>query len=54
MNECTEYTHNCGNTNAECINTYGSFICRCRDGYRKDDDENCIGKNTTEVQNGVC
>ncbi|KAF6016957.1 Ndg [Bugula neritina] len=35
INECTEQTDNCA-TNAECINTDGSFHCKCKDGYTGD------------------
>ena len=32
INECTMATSNCS-SNATCINTPGSFICTCNQGY---------------------
>ena len=34
FNECLNDTDNCESMNAECNNTFGSFECYCRDGYR--------------------
>ena len=35
FNECGNGTNsNCESRNAECNNTFGSFECYCRDGYR--------------------
>ena len=37
INECKLGTHNCGpRGTCTCINTVGSFKCRCRKGYRWD------------------
>ena len=33
--ECQDGTHNC-NANAQCNNTFGSFICTCIKGYSGD------------------
>ena len=30
--ECTESTYEC-DSNADCINTIGSYNCQCRTGY---------------------
>ena len=40
--ECLTDQHNC-HPNADCINTQGSFICSCKDGYLGDGQE-CVGK----------
>ncbi|XP_073184064.1 epidermal growth factor-like protein 6 isoform X3 [Lepidochelys kempii] len=33
INECAASTHKC-NVHAECLNTQGSFKCKCKQGYR--------------------
>lgn len=33
VNECVTNTHGC-NLHAECLNTKGSFKCKCKQGYR--------------------
>lgn len=33
VNECVTNTHRC-NLHAECLNTQGSFQCKCKQGYR--------------------
>ncbi|XP_046852465.1 fibulin-1-like isoform X2 [Xenia sp. Carnegie-2017] len=35
VNECTTGRHTCNLRAEECINTSGSFTCRCRRGYRR-------------------
>ena len=41
VNECSDGTHNCSQL---CINTIGSFTCKCDDGYELDfDDVTCNG-----------
>ena len=35
IDECLEGKHNCGQ-NVKCINTNGSFICKCLIGYQLD------------------
>lgn len=35
LDECTSGQHAC-HENAECINTMGSYHCRCKDGYEGD------------------
>ena len=42
IDECSDGTHDCSQT---CINTVGSFTCRCGNGYLLDTDEfSCNGK----------
>ena len=42
INECDTANGGCSHT---CINTPGSFICHCDDGYSLDSDRlNCSGK----------
>ena len=40
--ECTSDANDCA-TNAVCINTPGSYICRCKNGYQGDG-KSCTGK----------
>ena len=42
VNECADATHECSE-NAVCINTFGSYVCRCKDGYRGNG-RTCYGK----------
>ena len=46
VNECTTNAHNCivNDIIAECVNTIGSFFCRCRFGYSGDAVNECLGK----------
>ena len=47
INECSEQLHQC-HTNAECLNTDGSYLCQCMQGYQGNGYQ-CIGKPTTLV-----
>ena len=42
LDECTTGIHNC-NSQEDCINTIGSFICKCSAGYELNEDSECIG-----------
>ena len=33
VDECYKNLDNCASNTARCINTEGSFLCRCNDGY---------------------
>ena len=33
IDECSNETHGC-DVNAECNNTQGTYICRCKDGFQ--------------------
>ena len=43
VDECAEGTHNC-DTNANCTNIPGSFLCICKDGFTGDG-ISCEGKH---------
>ena len=45
LDECTTHTHNC-DVNADCINTVGSYSCKCNAGYTGDG-RTCSGKRQT-------
>lgn len=41
INECSEAE--CP-LNSECVNTIGSFECKCNNGYSMNEDNECVGK----------
>ena len=46
IDECSDNTDSCDNTNGICINDVGSYHCKCKDGYKlSDDGKTCIGKH---------
>ena len=45
INECLTNRDNC-DTNAECVNTLGSFQCRCREGF-EGNGVTCLGMYTS-------
>ena len=49
LDECTTQTHNC-DANADCINTVGSYSCKCNAGYTGDG-RTCSGKRQTKNTN---
>ena len=52
FDECEKYYDNSCFYNAECINTPGSYYCRCPDGYRYDDrKKRCKGKLRSVANN---
>ena len=36
MDECQPFKNRCHPTNGECVNTEGSYVCRCRPGFQGD------------------
>ena len=47
LDECTTHTHNC-DVNADCINSVGSYSCKCNAGYTGDG-QICSGKRQTKT-----
>ena len=48
-NECLN-DHTCTDLNMQCINTMGSYICRCRPGFiRRNDQNSCIDINECDL-----
>ena len=45
INECATNTHNCDTKIEECVNTFGSFTCRCKEGFER---SNVNGKCESE------
>ena len=44
VNECNTNQHSCNTTTSVCLNNDGSYICKCKDGFTSDEDNNnCIG-----------
>ena len=47
INECSDGTHNCEQV---CDNTYGSYNCRCLDGYElQNDSYSCAGTEANVI-----
>ncbi|XP_061182283.1 mucin-like protein [Saccostrea echinata] len=49
IDECNSSSSPCVDTNEDCINTIGSYMCKCRAGYEKSNNA-CIDINECEVQ----
>ena len=49
MDECTTNTHACVKGESDCINTHGTYICKCRTGYIQTagDNRKCEGELRT-------
>ena len=46
IDECSNNTDSCDNTNGICINDVGSYHCKCKNGYKlSNDGKTCIGKH---------
>ncbi len=43
MNECHLKLHDC-DSESSCVNTEGSFYCKCDDGFEIDELKKCHGK----------
>ncbi|XP_066993764.2 fibrillin-2 [Anabrus simplex] len=53
INECEELKNLC--KNGHCINTFGSFMCKCNDGFRLDNtNAACIDINECQEDNKLC
>merc|ERR1711881_558377 len=55
INECDEFTHNCG-ANTVCANTDGGFTCDCNAGYTPSsaNDNSCVDKNECDLGEVTC
>ena len=53
MDECTTGRHTC-DANAQCVNTIGSFNCRCKAGYRAAQHGGCEQINDCTTGNHDC
>lgn len=42
INECHLKLHDC-NSDSSCVNTLGSFYCKCGDGFEMDELKKCHG-----------
>ena len=42
VDECKDGTDNCP-VNTDCVNTKGSYSCRCNEGYRRNEAGDCTG-----------
>ncbi|XP_071952868.1 thrombomodulin-like [Antedon mediterranea] len=51
INECSATNGGCHHI---CINTVGSYYCRCRTGYAENDDRQCEDINECSATNGGC
>lgn len=56
LDECSDGTHSCDDSNAQCDNTFGSYNCTCNDGF-EGDGHSCqkiiISKDTTDVDTSL-
>jgi hypothetical protein len=53
VNECAIRTDNCGE-NSICVNTPGSFKCRCKNGFYKESGSgHCIKGTMSNCNKGV-
>ena len=48
IDECTMAIHDC-NPDQKCVNTFGSYECRCRYGYTLDANRTCVDVNECEI-----
>ena len=45
--ECSQISGLCGN--GTCVNTVGSFLCNCHDGFRRDRRGYCEGESVDNI-----
>lgn len=48
-NECSLGTYNCNRKRTYCVNTIGSYTCRCRSNYRWNG-VSCLGTKYTKIR----
>ena len=53
INECDSKIPVCDD-HKDCINTNGSYECRCSDGFEADDHDNCIGIRPPFIMVAMC
>lgn len=44
INECKTHKDNCDRKTSTCLNTVGSFTCKCKAGYEKNSKGVCEGQ----------
>lgn len=56
INECEFYNNKVCPTNAECINTVGSYRCECKSGFKKnhEDEKTCSDIDECKEIQGLC
>ena len=53
MDECSDRRSRCPE-NTDCINSFGSFHCKCSTGFQLDDDGNCINIDECQIGSDSC
>ena len=52
MDECRDGSHDCHGRHMQCLNRRGTYVCKCDEGYEKDQSGRlCVGKLLQCTQN---